>query len=210
MGKKTKQVSINQMKEYIKATVAPEIELKLEIPNSEEDIMLVVKPQISLQEQCCLIKDVLNELFVDAEDMGEVYHPEFESYVVKSTILSYFTNLKIENIEVTNSFMHTPYKTEGWTIYDKIVSLISHSQLADILHDIDKAIKDKSNDIMQTHRKEFKDILETVETTFGFMNTLSEGLDVEKAGSLVNKLSEISSEDLTEGIIKFAHDSKDE
>lgn len=164
---------------------------------------ITIRSYILPTEKAELCARVVAQLFDD-----DTYNPYVRDDVTYAAIISYFTNIKAENL--------TPERL-AFLVYDvdiisKIES-ISPNQYKDIMLTIDRAVEAINADIREKRQHDIDAILDEVKALtdkFAKVGNSLDALDLNAVVSDVNKIANMNDEERVRNVLKVTSEKENE
>lgn len=195
-----KKISYKQLDEYIK-TCEPTVTIN--IGTEDNPFEVEIRKYLTTTEKAELCARVVAQVFADGE-----YNPYVRDDVTYTVIISYFTNIKADNL--------TPERL-AFLVYDvnlisKIES-VSPDQYKDIMLTIDRAVDAINADIREKRQHDIDAVLDEVKALtdkFAKIGNSLDSLDLNAVMSDVSKIANMDDEERVRNVIKVTSEKDNE
>lgn len=205
---KTKQVSFNALKKIVKMQSKEDKKVILFDTPDDEKIEVEVVRVLSPEDMTSFVMSVTETLFD-----GNTYNPAIFELIYSQSILSYYTNVKVDDMknDLINDIV---YSTD---MIDRIIEVVDEKQLSEIETAIESSINYKIKEIMsvnelannqlsnmvQEEHESLKSEVTTLIETFSQVGKTFEGIDQEKLMSLMESIAGKDEKKLVDNIMIY-------
>lgn len=169
-----------------------------------------IKPYIDKIEKASFIEGVVNDCYGDEENVTEgsvfsektKYQPHYRSESFFYAILKYFTDIKIEEVDIDVLFN----LVENSSFREFILSKISARQISDIEETIDSLIEHRNKIILSSQRANLEKSIKSLEDMTDLLERFSshvDGVDIEETVRLAGEITKTNEKDRVAAILDY-------
>ncbi|MEF9983689.1 MAG: hypothetical protein RR806_03125 [Oscillospiraceae bacterium] len=204
---KVDKISVNTLKEIIKAEKSDENTINYKVGDNQVNIM--VKNCIDKDDKVRFVRDVSNGCFADDE-----YVPYYREELFKIAVLEYFTNIKTDTADTMLFDL-----VNNTNIYNQVVNEIPADTIDDLAILVDDVIEWYKQEILAVQKQKLdaatEDMAKALEQMGELIDALNamtksfEGVDPKEILKVYSKLADKDEDEIAKSVIKLNFDNKE-